>query len=537
MLRKLFISGFCATALLGVVGPARADVITDWVNTLVGAIRTDKTAPPKASRAMALVQVAVFDAVNGLSGVYNPYFVTDPAPSGASPEAAAIAAAHKTLVALFPAQQVALDGEYTISLGSVPPGAAKTLGVTWGETVAGKILALRANDHFSDVVTANFPTGAIWWVRTPPALANPLLPNWPSVTPWGVDDIARFRPAPPPPPASAACEAAFNEVKSVGKVDSTARTADQTQIALFWADGGGTATPPGHWDLIARGIAISQNLSLIQNARLFALLGIAEADAGIAAWDSKYYYNLWRPITGIREADVDGNPDTAPDTTWTPLIATPPFPSYISGHSTFSAAAARVLGLFFGNDVFNFTTTSDGLPGVQRSFTSFSQAAAEAGQSRIYGGIHWQFDNTAGLATGRALGEQIFYNNLTPVTKPAACVQTPNALCLENSRFKVQSIWRTFIGIESGSAPGHALPQTNDFGQFWFFSPDNVELSVKVLNGCALNNHFWVFASGLTNVEVVLRVTDTLTGETRTYFNPNGQAYTPVQDTSAFSCP
>ncbi|HSS47846.1 MAG TPA: vanadium-dependent haloperoxidase [Thermoanaerobaculia bacterium] len=536
MLRKLFVSGLCAAALLGVAGPVRADVITDWVNLTVGSIRTDKTPPPKAARALALVQVAVFDAVNGLVGGYTPYFVTDPAPIGSSPEAAAAAAAHKVLVTLFPAQQAFLDGELANSLGSIPSGPAKTLGITWGEAVAGKILALRANDHSGDVVTANFPIGALWWVRTPPALAAPLLPGWPAVTPWGVDNIARFRPAPPPPPASADYEAAFNEVKSLGKVSSATRTADQTQIALFWADGGGTATPPGHWLLIARGIAISQNLSLIQNARLFALLGIAEADAATAAWDAKYYYNLWRPITAIQEADVDGNPDTAPDTTWTPLLATPNHPSYISGHSTFSAAAARILGLFFGNDLFNFTSTSDGSPG-QRSYTSFSQAAQEAGQSRIYGGIHWQFDNTAGQATGRALAEQIFYNNLTPAVQPFACVQGPTSLCLENTRFKVEATWRTAVEIESGSGPGRAIPQANDFGQFWFFSADNVELSVKVLNGCALNNHFWVFASGLTDVEVVLTVTDSDTGASRTYFSPKGHAFTPVQDTAAFPCP
>jgi hypothetical protein len=216
---------------------------------------------------------------------------------------------------------------------------------------------------------------------------------------------------------------------------------------------------------------------------------------------------------------------------------TPPFPSYISGHSTFSSAAARILGLYLGSDAFNFTATSDGLPGVQRSFTSFSQAAQEAGQSRIYGGIHWQFDNTAGLATGRALAEQIFYNVVTPAPKAAVCVQGPGTLCLDNSRFKVTAAWRFANGIESGSGPGHAIPETNAFGQFWFFSPDNVELSVKVLDGCGINNHFWVFASGLTDVEVVLVVTDSQTGVTRTYFNPQGQAYTPVQDTAAFSCP
>jgi hypothetical protein len=537
MLRKLFVSGLCAAALIGVAGPVRADVITDWVNITVGVIHNTKTPAPQASRALALVQVAVFDAVNGIAGGYHPYFVTGTAPVGTSPDAAALGAAHKITVALFPSQQAFLDGEFGDSEGSIPDSAAKTLGLTWGEAVADQILALRANDHSGDVVTANFPIGALWWVRTPPALADPLLPNWPSVTPWGVDDISRFRPAPPPPPASAAYEAAFNEVKSLGRVDSATRTADQTQAALFWADGDGTATTPGHWMLIARGASISQNLSLSQNARLFALVAIAQADAGIAAWDSKYYYNLWRPITGIQGADTDGNPDTAPDATWTPLVATPPSPSYVSGHSAFSSAAARMLGLFFGNDLFNVTATSDGAPGVQRSFTSFSQASQEAGQSGIYGGYHWQFDNTAGLSTGRALAEQIFYNDLTPALKPAVCVQGPSTLCLDNSRFKVTAVWRTFIGIESGSGPGHSIPETNSFGQFWFFTPDNVELSVKVLDGCSVNNHFWVFASGLTNVEVVLTVTDSQTGVSRTYFNPQGQPYTPVQDTSAFSCP
>ena len=537
MLRKLFVSGLCTAAVLGLAGPGRADVVTDWNHTLLGAIRNDKTPPPKASRAMALVQVAVFDAVDGLVGGYTPYAVTDPAPAGASPDAAAVAAAHKTLVALFPAQQAALDAAYATSLGSIPNSPAKTIGIAWGETVAGKILALRANDHSAGVVTANLPTGALWWSRTPPANADPLLPNWPSVTPWGIDDVARFRPAPPPTAPSAEYTAAFNEVKLLGKVDSAARTADQTQIALFWADGGGTATPPGHWNVIAEGISASQNLTLVQNARLFALLGIAVADAAIVAWDCKYHYIDWRPITGIRNADTDGNPDTAPDTTWAPLITTPNFPSFISGHSTFSSASARVLSLFFGSDQLNFTTTSDGLPGVQRSFTSFSQAAAEAGQSRIYGGIHWQYDNTAGLTAGRAIAEQVFFNVLTPVSRPAVCVEGPATLCLDGSRFKVEATWRTSDSILNGSGPAHALSQTNDFGQFWFFSPDNVELSVKVLNGCGVNDHFWVFASGLTDVEVTLRVTDSQTGVTRTYFNPRGRAYAPVQDTSAFSCP
>jgi len=539
MLRKLVSSGLCAVALLGLAGPAHADAVNDWNNILLQAIRTDKTPPPKSSRAIALMNVSVFDAVNGLVGGYTPYHVTSPPPpGGGAPEAAAVAAAHKALVALFPAQATTFDAAQVTSLSAIPNGPAKTLGIAWGESVAGQILDLRAHDHSGDVVTAYLPTGALWWERTPPALADPLLPNWPAVTPWGIPSAAQLRPDPPPIPASAEYTAAYEEVRLLGRVDSPLRTPEQTQIALFWADGGGTATPPGHWIVIAQGVSSSQHLTLIQNARLFALVGIAVADAGIVAWDAKYHYNDWRPITGIQKADTDGNPNTPQDTTWSPLIATPPFPSYISGHSTFSSAAARILALFLSTDTFSFSTTSDGLPGVQRSFTSFSQAAAEAGQSRIYGGIHWQYDNQAGLAAGRAIAEQVFYDVLTPLAAVAPCLPSSTALCLgDGSRFKVEATWR--YTSATGDVPGTAgaLTGTSDSGQFWFFSPDNVELAVKVLDGCSLNDHFWVFASGLTDIEVLLRVTDTQTGHTRTYFNPLKRAYKPVQDTSAFSCP
>ncbi|MEA2605194.1 MAG: hypothetical protein QOF89_6186 [Acidobacteriota bacterium] len=539
MLRKLISSGLCAAALLGLAGPVHADVVNDWNNVLLQAIRTDKTSPPKASRAIGLMNVAVFDAVNGLVGGYTPYAVTSaPPPGGGTPEAAAIAAAHKALVALFPAQAATFDAAEATSLSAIPNSPGKTLGIAWGESVAGQILALRAHDHSGDVVTANLPLGGLWWQRTPPALADPLLPNWGTVTPWGISSVAQLRPDPPPIPASAEYAAAFEEVRLLGRVDSTLRTPEQTQIARFWADGGGTDTPPGHWVVIAQGVSSSQHLTLIQNARLFALIGIAVADAGIVAWDAKYHYLDWRPITGIRLADTDGNPNTPQDTTWSSLLVTPPFPSYISGHSTFSSAAARVLALFLGTDTFSFTTTSDGLPGVQRSFSSFSQAAAEAGQSRIYGGIHWQYDNQVGLAAGRAIGEQVFYDVLTPLAAAGPCVPSSTALCLgDGSRFKVEATWRYTNATGSVTGPAHALPATSDSGQFWFFDPDNVELTVKVLDGCTLNDHFWVFASGLTDVEVLLRVTDTQTGHTRSYFNPLKRAYKPVQDTSAFDCP
>jgi hypothetical protein len=195
---------------------------------------------------------------------------------------------------------------------------------------------------------------------------------------------------------------------------STRRTAEQTLIAWFWDDGAGTVTPPGHWNRIAQAAARARGTTPAENARLFALLNLALADAGIACWDCKFTYRLWRPITAIREADLAGNPDTRPDPRWTPLLTTPPFPSYTSGHSTFSGAAAALLAHFFGTDAVRFTIESEGLPGYTRSFASFSAAAREAGRSRIYGGIHYEFDNRAGLALGRALADRVYRDRLRP---------------------------------------------------------------------------------------------------------------------------
>jgi len=204
----------------------------------------------------------------------------------------------------------------------------------------------------------------------------------------------------------------------LGSATSATRTPEQTDIARFWADGAGSATPPGHWNLIAQDVAEMQGNTVSENARLFALLNIATADAAIACWDNKYAYNFWRPITAIHEADSDGNPDTTQDLTWAPLLPTPPFPSYTSGHSTFSSAAATILAAFFGTDDIAFTASSEA-PGVaDRSFLSFSEAAEEAGRSRIYGGIHFQFDNQDALAIGNALGHFVYRTQLTAVPEP-----------------------------------------------------------------------------------------------------------------------
>jgi hypothetical protein len=524
----IFVSLFLTT------GVSRADVVLDWNTTLLDAVRADGTAPPKAARAMALVNVSMFDAVNGITPGYSSYLVAPAAPNGASPEAAAVEAAYQVLSYVYPAQRSTFDAARTTSLAGIPEGPSKTAGIIWGAQVAQTILAARANDHAADVVTFSAPAGANWWIPTPPAYASPLLPNWPTVTPWCMARSDQFRSEAPPSPNSTAYSEAFTEVKELGRVDSPSRSAEQTQIALFWADGAGTATPPGHWLAIAQSISRQRGLSLSQNARLFALLSLTVADAAIVAWDTKFAYSNWRPITGIQRADTDGNPRTDADATWTPLIATPPFPSYSSGHSTFSGASARLLSHYFGGDSLTFSTTSAGLPGVTRSFTKLSQAAEEAGQSRIYGGIHWQFDNQTGLRNGRALADEVYFRFLGPLSTPGPCNASATVLCLHDGRFRVEATWKA----DSTGNSARAEAQGNDSGRFWFFSPDNTELVVKVLDGCSNNSRYWVFASGLTNVETRITVTDTISGTSRRYFNPSGNVFAPVQDVGAFAtCP
>lgn len=260
------------------------------------------------------------------------------------------------------------------------------------------------------------------WNRTFPGYLPPTAPQWPNVTPFAMASPSQFRPPAPPALDSVEYAAAVDEVMRLGRFDSAARTADQTEIALFWADGGGTFTPPGHWNQIAADVALAHGNTFAENARLFALLNVALADAGIAVWDAKYAYDLWRPIDAIRRADEDGNAATVADPTWIPLVITPPFPSYTSGHSTFSGAAEPVLSNLFEPGVY-FTSRADGHVSfaqrrladdrvVTRSFHSFAQAAEEASHSRIYGGIHFDFDSAAGLTAGRALGSHVVANFL-----------------------------------------------------------------------------------------------------------------------------
>ena len=401
------------------ISQARADEVTHWNQQALNVIRTTSMNPPMASRALAITHAAIFDAVNAVDQTHNPYHFTGTVNPNCSREAAVAQAAYRTLAAAFPTQQANLQNELNARLALIPGGAAKTDGIQLGNDVADDILALRSNDGSTFNPGPYTGSNAIGrWRPTPPGNANGLLPAWGAVTPFTMTSGSQFRQGPPPAVNSAAYTTAYNEVKELGSATSATRTADQTNIARFWADGGGTTTPPGHWNRIAQTVAVSQNNSLSENARMFALMNLTMADAGIACWDMKYVYEYWRPVTGIREGDADGNLDTVGDGSWNPLITTPPFPSFTSGHSTFSGGAATVLASFFGTDNVSFTSSAEGFAVPDRNFTSFSQAAGEAKDSRLFGGIHWRFDNEVGMTMGNDLGRYVYGNYLTPVPEP-----------------------------------------------------------------------------------------------------------------------
>jgi hypothetical protein len=407
----------------------RADVVLDWNNVLLDSIRANNVPPPAASRAMAIMHAAMFDAVNSVDRTHTPYHIQLNVPVDTSREAAAAQAAHNVLGSLFPTRQATYDAALAGNLGAIPNGSAKNAGIDLGSQVAAEYVTLRANDHSTDITPYAPGTLAGQWQPTPAGFAPALFPNWPTVTPWCMPDGSYFRHAGGPPALdSAEYAAAVNEVKAIGAVNSATRTPEQTNIALFWADGGGTSTPPGHWNRIAQAVATARGNTLSENARLFALLNLTEADAAIVSWDNKYATNFWRPVTAIRLADQDGNPATEPDPNWSPLIPTPAFPTYTSGHSAFSGAAAEVLGLFFGADDISFTTSAEGAPGIaDRSFDSFSQAALEAANSRLYGGIHFRFDSEDGLEDGAALARFVFANELQPVPEPSTIILVASA--------------------------------------------------------------------------------------------------------------
>ena len=390
-----------ALVLLGAM-IAQADVVLDW-NVI--ALKTTAAAPfnpPLESRNLAIVHAAMFDAVNSIVGDFQPYVVELNPPKGASPDAAAAAAAHFVLVQLYPVQQTMLDSAYAASLSGIPDGPAKTDGITVGEAVAAQILALRASDGAGGAIVAPYTPGSLPgdWIPTPPAFRAALDPGWGTVQPFFLREGSQFRPGPPPALISPKYTRDFSEIKEIGSATSSMRTQAETDLAHFWI-----STAPQIWNPAARLVSMTQGLTLSQNARAFALLNLAGADAFIASWDAKFTYNQWRPVTAIRAADTDGNPDTIADPGWTPLLVTPPFPDYIAGHTTYAGAAEEVLGGVFGEHpgiVINLTSAT--APGVIEKYASFEEIAEGVVNARVLGGIHWRTSSERGRHVGQRVG-------------------------------------------------------------------------------------------------------------------------------------
>jgi hypothetical protein len=417
---KLIRLALAATALASVLAAnARAgDPISDWNQISEQAVKTANHPPPVAALDFAIVHLAIYDAVESFDHRFEPYNALVPGATG-SPSAAVAKAGHDVLVGLFLAQKAALDAAYANYLlangiDSSDPGTEV------GAQAAANILALRAHDGRFPPSPPPFLGGpAIGEWRptpsllpgTPPSFAPGLTPWVAAVTPFTLRSGSQFRLGPPPVLTSYEWAEDHNEVKSLGSLTSTTRTPEQTDIGYFWADSG-----PILWQNALRYLARNYLDDIGDSARMYALAEAAMADAQIACWDSKYFYVFWRPITAIRLGDQDGNPATLVDPTWQPLINTPNFPEYPSGHADISSAATNVLRLFFGSDVLSFQMTTTNALAVQktRTFARFTQAEQEVVDARVYVGIHYRSSDNAARAQGHAVANWVFRNYFLP---------------------------------------------------------------------------------------------------------------------------
>ena len=378
------------------------NIVVDWNAFAVTAAGAAGQNGQLQDRSVAITSVAVSDAVNAITRKFTRYGSRQTPPRGASTTAAAAGAAHRALTQLLPSQTQFLDTMLAQSLAKfgVSPGDP---GFGFGEAVADEIVAMRAADG---AALAQYPytppnAGAPGvWVPTPPAFAAALLPGWGLVLPWVLESGAQFRPERSPDLTSRRYGRDLNEVKEIGALNSATRTAEQTNIARFWV-----APAVVIWNAVLRQVALELGLHESEAARDFALMNVAGADARIACWDTKYAFNFWRPITAIQRANEDGNPATDADSAWTPLIATPNFPEFVSAHTSVSSAMATVLRLLFDDDPgVVFTATSPTNAGFERHWATFSEGVREAIDARVYSGIHFRSSDERGARLGRQVG-------------------------------------------------------------------------------------------------------------------------------------
>ena len=413
---KGHILGILLMALTIPIRPCNAEepavVLKQWNDAFLDAIRVDSSPPGVASRKMAILHLAMFEAANSIQPKYHSYLSSGaPKPqSGLNAEQVAISAALQVGRIEFPAfsgkfrmlrdRFLKADGDYD--------AASEEHGIA----VADHIINLRGNDGSSRSITYIPKNEVGIWKRTPPKFRPPETPQWMHVKPFCTSDTTEYSYPSPPSITSEAYAEAWKQVKELGGKDSTIRTEDQTEIAHFWSCFTYTATPAGHWNEIACNLLVDRKESWIDSLHLLALMNLALADAGVAAWKVKYEKHFWRPIYAIRQADQDGNSATVSEPSWDSLLEAPPHPEFVSGHSTYTGAGAEVIRRWLGTDRVSFSTTSDSLPGVFRSFESISECEHEIGMSRIYGGIHFLFSNLDGLELGHQVGRNVFENYL-----------------------------------------------------------------------------------------------------------------------------
>lgn len=391
------------TALVSLAGSSTTtqaapptNVVVTWNLAALSAFATANVPPPAANRLGAIVQSAVFDAVNGIEQRYTSIHVQPAAPADASPEAAAAGAAHEVLVKLFPAQAPSLDAELSASLHDpADPG------VGWGSSVADQILAWRSTDGFNTTPPPYvFGTALGQWRPTPGGSGPPKFRTLATTTPFALTSPSQFRPAGPPALTSTRFQQDVAQLVSVGGLTSTTRTAFQTETARFWQ----SDTPVAGWDRVADSLIESNHFNVMRAARLLAQMNIAIADAIIAIFEAKNFYNFWRPVTVI---------DLTVDPGWQPLMITPYFQEYPSAHAGTSSAAGSVLAAVFGNDT-TFTATSAGLPGVTRTFTSFSDGVAQVADARVFAGFHFRFSCNDAITLGSQIANYVMAHEMLP---------------------------------------------------------------------------------------------------------------------------
>jgi hypothetical protein len=400
----------CAVLLLACAARLSGNDIINWNLAATAAGAAAGQHPAMQPRTYAIVHLAIHDALNVIDRRYTPYLLEESA-AEALPAAAIAAAARDSLIVLLPTQAQQIEAAYMAATAALPNGPAKTRGIQVGQRAAALILARRSMDGSTGSAAWTAGTLPGQYRPTPPANAPPGLPHWGNVMPFSYQEKTRFRSVPPPELASPEYARAVQEIKLVGGETSDLRTDLQSEIARYWYE----ASAQG-WNRIARIAVESRGLDLWESARLFALVNTALADAYIANFESKYFYNFWRPITAIREADIDGNLETTGEPEWNSYLIAPAIPDWPSGHATAGGAAAEALAGALGTDLFEFSMTS-GAPyaGTTRSFHSFSDAALENANSRALAGIHFREASVAGLEQGRKIGAWVFSTMLRPL--------------------------------------------------------------------------------------------------------------------------